>query len=367
MKTTLWPYRLWGGKNWAVLALIIMTSCSSRTTEIDIFSFEHEIALYPIKAEFHGKELIYPNSITIVDSTLILIERSVSSGIVNVYSLHDFEIKNSFGVRGRGPDEFSDIIQHIISITGSETPSIHILDWINKRLSDISIDSSYTGQTQYTRQFILPPELMLVQRAAFLNDTTVICMGGIYRGLMAFVDVNTDATKYIEVYPFKSNQISIRQMAEVYRGEFAINHKNQSIAVASKWIPEILITDFSGKIRKNTSFMEYNIDNIALLSEDDRVLHYKDIKATENFIYAVYIGKSYNELLQVMDHSDNSSTPVISEIHVFDWEGFPVTRYILNDGFYQFIEIDKLNNRFFAIDVSSPDRSIVYFNVDNNL
>lgn len=358
-------------KNILILCLVIITLsfCNEIEVDDDFPKFKKLEILPPENTELQGKELLNPWAISIVDSVLIVIENGVSRDIITSFSLKNCKIIFSFGSRGRGPNEFSEIIQQPVSVVGKEITSIQIFDWVNKRLDEYLIDTINDVANEPLRRYILPPELMLVQRAAFLNDTTVIAMGDIYNNFLAFANTNTDEVSYINFYPIKdNNNYSNRDVADIYLGDFAINYKQNLIAVASKFIPEILIIDFDGKVIKKITISEYDLGKIIKKPDDDRIIQFHDITVTEEYIYAVHIGKSYSELEKILENNASSQTPVyISEIHIYDWNGKPINKIALKGGYYPFIEIDKQNNRIFSIDLFSQVIDILNFNSETNL
>lgn len=341
--------------------LLIAFSCSNEKTSKNI-QIEDQATLNPVKLELKGKEVLSPGSISIVDSTLFVIERDVASEIISSFSLQNFKLENSYGKRGRGPNEFSKIIQKPVSTSGASINSLHIFDWVNKRLKKFNSTNLRKGKTSDSVEtYTLPPNLMLTQRAVFLNDTTVIAMGGIYKGLLAFANTNSDDVTYLNPYQLNSEQYSNRNLSELYRGEFAINFTNNSIALASKYIPEILITNFEGKILRKISISNYNLTKIADTPVEKRALQFQDIKVTRNYIYAVHIGENRKQLQKRLNSEKAKSQGPLSEIHIYDWDGNPIKKLILKGGYFPFIEIDKKHDRIFSINAFSPTSQILYF------
>jgi len=65
--------------------------------------------------------------------------------------------------------------------------------------------------------------------------------------------------------------------------------------------------------------------------------NYRMIKSTDNFIYALYIGKKVKDLNAGLNDFSN-------EIHVWNWEGSPIMRILLDEKIFTF-DVDK-NDEF---------------------
>ena len=79
--------------------------------------------------------------------------------------------------------------------------------------------------------------------------------------------------------------------------------------------------------------------------------NYRAVKSTNNFIYALYVGKTnqdlsydWNDLAAFGNHSN--------EIHVFSWEGEPVKRILLD-------------RAIFSFDVTHDDRTLIASSIDS--
>lgn len=82
---------------------------------------------------------------------------------------------------------------------------------------------------------------------------------------------------------------------------------------------------------------------------------YSDVEVTDNYIYAVFHGRSFKDIAK-----DPQGTPDGGEfIHVYNHEGVPVCRMILDCAIYG-IDVDEKNGVIWATDVNSEEQIVKY-------
>lgn len=342
----------------AFLFIFIFVSCSHEDKRpFDGLSEQIEY-LKSEKIQNVNEVILNPIALAIIKESLLIYEDDIPIDIFKIFTSTDYNMVRSFGERGGGPREYSNTIAFPISIADKSELSIY--DWSKKKVHRFipSQDSIITKTNSYT----LPPELMLTQKAAFLNDTTVLATGGINKGIMAFVATKSDSVIYFNPYEIDNKNLSDRQLAQIYRAEFAINFENETIAVATKYIPEIFVIDFKGNILQRIKTSNYDISLLLNVEEIDIKLQYQDISASKNYIYAVHINHSTHELGELLDK--NTMPNYVTEVHVFNWQGEFIRKFILDNGYHPFITVDQTNHRMLSIDRFSTN-GILYFQSEN--
>lgn len=360
-------------KNIYLFILIFSTysfiSCSKSDSEDDVYttqfisenSFPDSILLKPVEADDINEHLLYPNVIHIFDSTLVVIEKNIDDEFIKFFSTSDFSPVGNFGSRGEGPNEYSNILHHVVQIR--DIPGVatsNIFDWQNKRITSLkNVISNQTITANYP-EYILPPELMLAQRATFLNDSTVIGMGGLSEGILFWADIKTDSVSYLPFFFKKNENLSYHEIADLYRGEFAVDKEKKRIVLTTKRFPQFFLLDLNGNLEK---VIQYDVDDDPIIkSEYDRKLYFKDIKISDKYIYLTYLNLSSEEMEYIYkNYKEVKGEKIYTEIHVFNWDGEPIRKLLLEDVFVQFIEIDEKHNRIFAIDTFSEKLPLVYF------
>ena len=325
--------------------------------------FQKSVVLDAEPIDQINRHLLYPQFIHITDSMFIAVESSMKDEIFKVFSLKDFTHLRSFGKRGSGPGEFSKIISNTVQVKdSSKENTIGVYNWVEKVISNLNMitDQTTNDLAPKTNQYVLPPELMLAQRVAFLNDSTIAAMGGIEDGAIAFASTTTDAVTYAaHTSKMDKYELSSRDMRDLNMGEFAVDKRKDRIVLAMQRFPKIIILDLEGNIKHVTRFPLQ--EHPAEISQKQRTIFYKDVKVTKNYIYAAYIGLNSQEMGKIYDNYISGDFSFSTEIHVFNWDGQPVRKLILRDKFVPFIQLHSSSNRLFAIDQFSDSLSILRF------
>jgi hypothetical protein len=352
-----------------VFAILMLVACSKQDSHdhsylesaIEHSAFNEIISLRPNPLHQVNQFILNPEFISIIDTFLIIYEPGLHDNMFKLFSLNDYSYLGGYGQIGQGPMEHSQVIQNFVQIIDDSTIQRLILfDWSKKRLVGLNITDLLNGSVvEYDLEYILIPEVILSQRATFLNDSTIVGMGGAHQGLMFFVNTRNETARFTPFIPKLERKINLREISSLYRGEFVVDKKTNSIIAATKWFPQILIYDFDGNLQTITRFNKRI--NPMDQSEMDRILYYKDVKVSDHFIYAVYLGLSYSDMIKIRDEYEMKGVTYSTEIHVYDRNANPVRKIILEDKFIQFISIDSINNRLFAIDVFSDSLSLIYF------
>ncbi|MCH8569742.1 MAG: hypothetical protein LAT67_15820 [Balneolales bacterium] len=317
--------------------------------------------LKPSIFKLNGKELLNPRSISIADSVLIVVESAVPNNFISMFSINDGNLLFEDGVRGRGPGEFSEIIQHTVSMKGDQNSNPSIFDWVSKNIHELDVHSTIVNNAfEFRNRHILTPEFMLVQRASILNDSTAIAAGGMYQAEFATIDFKNDGVNFI-AYNQIEHHPDHRSLIDLRRGEIAVNFRNESIVHASKWFPNFAIYDFNLEQKHIVKLKDYDVDHILALPENERVLYIKDIKTTDDSIWVLYIGKTYEEMEEYKEDEAYNRSSHISKVFRYNFSGELLETFTLLDGYYQFMEFDEINNRLFTIDIMKDDDNIVYF------
>ncbi len=358
-------------KEYLLLVLIFLGGCQSDVSHkknyiiksINENSFKEVVTLEAEPASKINSHLINPGFTFVLDSLLIVYERNVDNGFIKIFSLKDNAYLQGFGKRGRGPKEFSNVLQNFVETTGTKSlKAATIFDWGNARLVEWNIDSSLNRNLlKINQSYTLPPKTILAQRAIFINDSTIVGTGGIDKGSMFFANTQNDSIWYSDLIPPLSEEIGTQKdIAELYRSEFAVNYTKDLIVLSNKWFNQISFFDTEGTPKKIIK----GKGNVLLKenSEMNRILYYKDMGITEKYIYAVYLNMSYNQMKKARESYDSNGKTYSTEIHVFDWEGNPVRKLIMKDKFLQFIDVDPQNHRIYSLDTFSNSKLIFFEN-----
>lgn len=322
------------------------------------------IELNPQQNVAINEQLLSADHFSVIGSSLLIIEEKLEDGKFKFFSTDGkLELKYEFGKSGDGPNEFTNFISQPIQNISSNELSIY--DWSSKKLRSYKIDATTSVfKTTLSKEFTLPPQFMIAQQAAFINDSTIITVSGSSDGLVTFLNTNSGVTSYFNEIEHNISAIENNRSRRAHFDSYvSINYSDKLIAVAPRYLPELYIIDFEGNIvhqytlepefKVNPSFNQYN----------DKA-YFRDVTSSENYIYAMFYGKSHTELEEIIENVDVKDMSFI-KVMVFDWSGNLVKTSLLNGGLYPYISVDKNDSKIYTNNSLSADNSgIVIFDLE---
>jgi|GEM_PF-1510512 hypothetical protein len=307
------------------------------------------------------KTVFDPKFIEVSDTLLLIVDNNTKE-IFQFFDLSNFSKVASFGNKGEGPGEVSTpaFINHNSFI---DNDRFEYLDWGRKTLSVYSLEQILsTDEPVSVKEYMLPPKIISVQRAVFLEDNTVIGIGGIRDGKLVKASMTNDSVLAVTPYtPLQENALEYATVGYIYTGEITINKEKEEIVVIMPRFKMIEFYDYNLNLLRDVRFEE---NPKTLLGENgssarsETMRYYNDLAISGEHIYALYLG---NELGSYRAGEEIKN----SEIHIFDWEGNPIKKLALNTNLSR-IAVDKKNGRIFGISAydNSVEYPLVYFNLD---
>jgi len=160
-------------------------------------------------------------------------------------------------------------------------------------------------------------------------------------------------------FPNFERRLTFEQKKQLSANVVSVRPDNKKFASAFLLFPFIRIYNaHNGQLKteirfeNNQQFPEGFIMGSPTNQELSMIMNnYRAVKSTNNFIYALYVGKTnqdlsydWNDLAAFGNHSN--------EIHVFSWEGEPVKRILLD-------------RAIFSFDVTHDDRTLIASSIDS--
>lgn len=309
----------------------------------------------PVMSEIElPEEILNPEFVLKSTNRILIYESGLEESIFKILDANDMNLVTSFGQVGEGPNEFSSIISQPIRDNSSRFVSIY--DWQRKRLHRIDLAANH-----YEPNYVVfPPELMLVQRAAYFGDNYGIVSGGLSGGMIGRFNTLTKKLNYFNPFNIDDYEVGKRDWYELLGSEFTINHQEGRIVLSSKYIPEVFIVDSDLNLIKSIKIKDYDLQDIINKNTQDRKNYYHSFSATNNYFYGIYLDLSISELQTLAEEGfDNYST----QIHVYDWDGNLVKKINLKNSFYPFIEVSEDDKTIYTIDRYKMDKIIKRFNL----
>lgn len=318
--------------------IIVVSACSSAINEGDFFCFDvqyvDDLAISgTIQAERVSPvsfgDLI---SFQIIDSLLIYRrgERPYDSFLF-VDNLFTGERYGEFCRFGRGPDELLSASVNFEINDGC----VSLFDFINSRYYEVDIMKSLVkGSTVYRKNLKIeqiPGKSMLFVHPipqfnhVLLFDSASSVWEPRLEHEPCFSIFNLTTGEYIDDYQLfrnvplrKKGQINILPQAVIAFHD-SMNTKRDKLCFVQNRLPQINILDIgTGKARG------IRIKGLPRFSSKTLFNHFMSVDSDDNYIYALYFGETAGK-----EHT----TP--SFLYVFDWNGIPVFKYLLDRPYLQ--------------------------------
>jgi hypothetical protein len=276
----------------------------------------------------------------LMDSVLVTVDIKADT-FFQVFDIPDFRHIGSYIRRGNGPDEEVSIDPFIKPVSENS--------FLYRNLSSIQMMTFDKGSNTLIaiEKIALPDSLMDVWHVIKLGDTIV---GSNYRSTNKEFTGLSIATKQVfdfgSNYPDVGKKVSDHYKNMLYAKTPIVKPDGSAFAVVYDKFPVMRIYSSKGQLLKEVWYNNHQsfpdafvLDHPSEYLLGEVMQNYRKIKASNQLIYALYIGKQEKELLKGLNDFSN-------EIHVWDWNGQPVAKILL----------DK---KIFSFDVEKEDRYIL--------
>jgi hypothetical protein len=314
---------------YTVLLLALIHACSSNE-------------YYPVTQKINGqiieiKEHYASPRIALFDTIMVIID-SRSDLVVSVYSLPSFKRIANIGKRGKGPNE-------LLAASGIDIENTHkvwIYDFYKMEFLAFDPDSTHPVQSVKLPREEKQAHLLYAnfvsehEYAAYRPDLN----DGIFR-----LYRDGKCIKALGKLTAERKNIPDVVLSQVYMAQSKYNSRLKKMAVAYTHTNKIDIIDMESDVIKtiyDENYFEpsYNVNPQGAFSPTQNTLFaYRNIAIDDQYIYTLYKGESpYNET-------------EAKEIHIFDWNGAPIRKYLLDYSAYA-LTVDSKNKKIYTI---SPD------------
>lgn len=308
--------------------------------------------------------LIDPRFIDISGSLLLIVDNN-DRNIFQFFDLSKLTRVSAFGSKGEGPGEVSTpvFINHKSFFNDDE---FEYLDWGRKVLNSYSVKQIENEEAPIAiKEYMLSSRAIRVQRAVFLDDEYVVGLGALREGKIIKVSTRTDSVLKVTPFtPYQKEALDFATVGYIYTGEIAVNKSRKEIVVVTPRFKIIEIYDYDLNLVRDFRFEEEPKTKLGVKgssSTEETVRHYNDVTFTDQFIYALYLGNTVGSYKTGVGLNN-------SEIHVFDWDGNPVKKIVVDTDLSR-IALDREGNRIFGISAYNNFKkySIMYFDIPFDL
>lgn len=167
-----------------------------------------------------------------------------------------------------------------------------------------------------------------------------------------------DTVDFIPYIPKQNFTIYERFEPYVYRSSVAVNKQKGLIAAFPILLGSIDFFDLDGKLLRSTYFDDPDKLKPSVIEKNnvEAYFYMMDSDSDQNYIYGLNINNRRSDLA--------GNNHKILNVLVFDWNGKPVIKYILdNDQASEAIAFDSKHNRFYTYCRDCEESNILVFNI----
>lgn len=341
------------------IAIFLISSCNYAKRDYSVVDFPLPVELQSQNITLMGI-LSDPKEIIILDSVYI-VKDSKSEFILHIFSLDSHEYMGGFIRRGRGPSE--EIL--IQSVSRAAHNSLFY-----KTLSGLTLAqfSPKTNSLESIMIYEVPVDALTV--AYPLNETKVL--GWNYtiheNEFLLYNPSDKQFSDFGNGFPYPGKNLTLEEKHRLFSNkQMTIKPDKQKFATAYMSFPMIrvfnsidgkLITEFNSPQTHNFPYAMIN-RNATQDEIKELVENYFTITSTDQYIYALYSGKTKNKLYPDLFTPNFSPPDFGNEIHVWDWEGNPVKKISLDQMIFSF-DVCLKDSTILAISVNDPDKIMVF-------
>jgi hypothetical protein len=295
--------------------------------------FEHEVNLVHEVVKT-PPVLFMVGGMVLTDSVLITVDLK-SNTFFQIFKLPAFDYIGGFIKKGKGPNEeitVSPYMQHI------ENNKFLYQSNSSIKIAKFNIEKN---RIEIINRINLPGKLINLNHAFSIRDN--------YYGWdlkrnskKEFVGYNPktkNAFDFGHTFPKVEKEISFPMKNMVFAKAIAIKPDKSHFACVYDKFPILRIYKNDGTLLNETRYVNNQNFPQSLLEKnpsrkdiENIMQNYRKIKATERFIYALYIGKTEGEI----DNQENRLNDFSNEIHVWDWMGNPIKKILLDKNIFSF-------------------------------
>ena len=282
---------------WLSVGVILVSCTQNDTVVITSFPIEKSIKY----SDYDTYDIIDPAGIVVSDSYLFLLGLK-SEPIFQQYELQEMKYVRSFGIRGRGPDEFM------------ESPSMYVSHNPEKFYIYRFWEKSVTAYQILKDGDLAQENIFIINKGGTMNQFHIIKDSLIVYNLVpqiGIVKIELSEDDRFSKIEFDKNKDYPEDFFHPNYGTLSVN--DRYIVYAYKYRKQIDIYDIDN-MKLKTRLLAYGHREEITISEQSKGYYY-DVYTTNNFIYAYYVNP---------DSGDSKNKYFIE---VFDYSGTPIIRY----------------------------------------
>lgn len=292
--------------------------------KVERFPLEKKLELKAYKVE---PALFFVSDMVILNNKLVTLDVK-NNVFFQLFNLPDLKYVGSQIHKGEGPTEETFIFPYIENV-GKESFAYRNMNKI-KVVSYDSIENKFLPHKSYQ----VPQETEILNYCLLNNS---ICGYDMLRNTgREFIRYDFDTRKIQDFgpsFPSVSFSVSDDKKNVLFTKIMASKVDDTRFAALYDKFPLLRIYDNEGNLMSETEYINhqqlpigYTNKNMSMSDIENTTKNYMRIKTTRKYIYGLYSGKTNKDL----SDSGGDGTSCCCEIHLWDWDGNPVARLMLN-------------------------------------
>ena len=287
----------------------------------------------------------------VIKDNFMVLQSRTFDGMFAVLKLPEFQLINTFGMIGNGPDEF--MFPHLclnvnpgILASALETTNGKIYDILpngSLQRNNIHIPKSQSGRNFGNGEY-----------PALMTDSLLYFAANSATGKSVFTVGGDDSMHIHEIQNLALD--AKRKGWANYIGDFAINMEQTRMVYAYKYFKLIRFFDLENHTIRTINFereefdesTQYVVDGL-----DANVTHYWGISAGKKYVYMLYSGRTPYQV-----GSDNNKRNYYIHVEKYDWNGQPIARYKLDQ--WGYFTVDEENNTLYLVSTNEDSAFYIY-------
>lgn len=341
--------------------MLIILACNpeqnSHNSPASQFSNEKELHAQPFSLE---GDLGEPIQILLKDSLLIVSE-ATNDYLLYFYNINNGELLNKIARVGKGPNEFLSPISIALSQDGN-------LDIYSRR--QFKFFKYHLQADLSLKEKSLPVQFSSDNQMVYSIENGFMAFGLYGKGRFCISNIRGQDFRYFGDYPDiaiensagRRMKVDDNTMAMLFQSKVAIKSDYSGFAVVNSnvGIVEGYRLDDSIGFKLNTFSISNSVklkstssgNRITAQLSDKSPRGFLDVASTEDYIYALYSGRSVKEYPY--------QTHLGTTLMVFDWDINPIVKYSLDEA-VRCIAIDSTKKRIYGISERGGVPEVVFF------
>ena len=290
--------------------------------------------------------MLNQKALTVVDDKLVVLDQ-IKDGMFKVFKLPELTYLYSWGRTGRGPDEFISVDPNYFR---SYSNHLELMD-----LGVLKKFELYETHFKVLKSINLPKLQNPLNSIQKLNDSIYVVddeFEAENEHLLININKNEIVKEFGEYPKDNLHTKSNLERYQIYLKYVVSNPKENKFAVFYESFPKVKFYNSKGELLKSVSIEEDTNFKYSVENKNQNVIYFSFPYATENYIYAVRVNKTEDQVAQNFD----AYKP---EIIVWNWNGDIITRYILDKPITRFA-VSENHNELYGTSLFEESKIYIY-------